>query len=88
MRPISHVVGVSINTVTKLLVDAGNACAAYHEATVRDVKARRVLCDESGRLPTPKPRTSGRPRPHRKMLAMCGPELPLMQTLSNFKLRQ
>ncbi len=46
MRSISRVVGVSINTVTKLLVDAGNACAAYHEATVHDVKSQRVQCDE------------------------------------------
>ena len=46
MRSISRIVGVSINTVTKLLVDAGNACAAYHEKHVRDVKAKRVQCDE------------------------------------------
>ena len=46
MRSISRVVGVSINTVTKLLVQAGEACAAYHDATVRDVKASRIQCDE------------------------------------------
>ncbi len=46
MRSISRVVDVSINTVTKLLVDAGTACAAYHDANVRDVKAKRVQCDE------------------------------------------
>jgi hypothetical protein len=46
MRSISRVVGVSINMVTKLLVDAGNACAAYHNAHVRNVPARRVRCDE------------------------------------------
>jgi len=46
MRSISRVTGVSINTVTKLLVDAGNACAIYHDETVRDVKATRVECDE------------------------------------------
>jgi hypothetical protein len=46
MRSISHVVGVSINTVTKLLVDAGTSCAAYHNAHVQDVPARRVQCDE------------------------------------------
>ena len=46
MRSISRVVGVSINTVTKMLVDAGEACGAYHDATVRDVKAARVQCDE------------------------------------------
>jgi len=46
MRSISRVVGVSINTVTKLLVQAGEACAAYHDETVRNVEARRVQCDE------------------------------------------
>lgn len=46
MRSISRVVDVSINTVTKLLVDAGNACAAYHDEHVRGVKAARVQCDE------------------------------------------
>ncbi|MEM9146468.1 MAG: IS1 family transposase [Pseudomonadota bacterium] len=46
MRSISRTVGVSINTVTKMLVDAGEACAAYHNKTVRDVEARKVQCDE------------------------------------------
>ena len=46
MRAISRTVGVSINTVTKLLVDAGEACAAYHDQTVRGIKSRNVQCDE------------------------------------------
>jgi len=46
MRSISRVVGVSINTVTKLLIDAGEACAAYHDAHVRNVPSKRVQCDE------------------------------------------
>lgn len=46
MRSISRVVGVSINTVSKLLADAGEACEAYHNETVRNVKAKRVQCDE------------------------------------------
>jgi IS1 family transposase len=46
MRSISRITGVSINTVTKLLEDAGKACAAYHDATVRNVKASNVQCDE------------------------------------------
>jgi len=46
MRSISRVVGVSINTVTKLLVDAGLACAAYHDRQVRNVWSKRVQCDE------------------------------------------
>ena len=46
MRAISRVADVSINTVTKLLVDAGNACAAFHDKAVRGVKAKRIQCDE------------------------------------------
>src|SRR5262249_9136395 len=46
MRSISRVADVSLNTVTKLLVDAGSACAAFHDATVRNVKSQRVQCDE------------------------------------------
>jgi IS1 family transposase len=46
MRSISRVCDVSINTVAKLLEDAGEACAAYHWEHVRGVKARRVQCDE------------------------------------------
>jgi len=46
MRSISRVADVSINTVSKLLVDAGKACAAFHDDKVRGVKARRVQVDE------------------------------------------
>jgi transposase-like protein len=46
MRSISRITGVSINTVTKLLENAGKACAAYHDVTVRNVKATYVQCDE------------------------------------------
>jgi len=46
MRSISRVADVSINTVSALLVDAGMACAAHHEETVRNVLAKRIQCDE------------------------------------------
>jgi len=46
MRSISRITGVSINTVSKALIDAGKACAAFHDENVRDVKAARVQCDE------------------------------------------
>ena len=46
MRSISRVVDVSINTVSALLVDAGKACAAHHDATVVGVKAKRIQADE------------------------------------------
>jgi len=46
LRSISRLTGVSINTVNKLLVDAGNACAAYHDDAVRGLKSKRIQCDE------------------------------------------
>ncbi len=46
MRAASRITGVSINTVTKLMVEAGEACAAYHDETVRDVPSSHVQCDE------------------------------------------
>jgi IS1 family transposase len=46
MRAVSRTTGVSINTVSKLLVDAGEACAEYHDKHVREVKAARIQCDE------------------------------------------
>ena len=47
MRSITRITGVSINTVAKLLDDAGDACAAYHHEHVRGIRGhRRVECDE------------------------------------------
>src|SRR5215470_5436223 len=46
MRSVERVVGCSINTVDKLLRDAGEVALAYHDEHVRDVKANRVQCDE------------------------------------------
>ena len=46
MRSISRVADVSINTVAKILADAGEVCATYHDETVRGVKSKRIQCDE------------------------------------------
>ena len=46
MRSVSRVVDVSINTVAKLLSDAGKACAEHHDKAVRGVKAKRIQADE------------------------------------------
>ncbi|GAB0114616.1 IS1 family transposase [Acidisoma sp. C75] len=46
MRSASRIADVSINTVAKLLVDAGAACEAFHNEAVRNVPAKRVQCDE------------------------------------------
>jgi IS1 family transposase len=46
MRSISRIVDVSINTVSKLLVEAGEACLILHDEQVREVSSKRVQCDE------------------------------------------
>ena len=46
MRAITRIEKVGINTVTRLLEDAGEACAAYHDEHVRRVRAPRVQADE------------------------------------------
>ena len=46
LRAISRATNASINTISNLLVDAGEACSAYHDETVRRVRAKRVQVDE------------------------------------------
>jgi IS1 family transposase len=46
MRSVSRLTDTSINTVSKLLVDAGRFCAGFHDAKVRGVKASKVQVDE------------------------------------------
>lgn len=46
MRSISRIADVSINTVTKLLIDAGIACAAYHDINVNSLSCKRIQADE------------------------------------------
>jgi len=46
LRSTSRIVDVSINTVTKLLVEVGKACQDFHNETVIHVKSRRIECDE------------------------------------------
>lgn len=46
LRAVTRITGASINTVTKLLIDAGRACHEFHDRTVRNVAAKRVQCDE------------------------------------------
>lgn len=46
MRSVSRVCDVSINTVAKLLTDAGKVCMAFHDEKVRGLRSRRVQVDE------------------------------------------
>jgi len=45
MRSISRVVGVSINTVSKMLVEAGEACLAC-----RDTNVHGLICERGPHL--------------------------------------
>ncbi|MBI1814115.1 MAG: DDE-type integrase/transposase/recombinase [Deltaproteobacteria bacterium] len=46
MRSVSRLVDVSINTVTRELILAGQACTAFHDQVVRNVNSKRIQCDE------------------------------------------
>jgi IS1 family transposase len=46
LRSCSRLADVSINTVTKLLVDLGAACEKFHDEHVRNVRVRRLQADE------------------------------------------
>jgi len=46
MRSISRVCDVSINTVAKILEDAGKVCMTFHDQSVRNVKSKRLQMDE------------------------------------------
>jgi IS1 family transposase len=46
LRATTRITGKSINTVSKLLVDAGTACAAYQDEVLRNLPCKRVQVDE------------------------------------------
>ncbi len=46
MNSIARIAYVSPNTVAKLLMEAGNACEAFHDREVCNVQSKRAQCDE------------------------------------------
>jgi IS1 family transposase len=46
LRATSRLADVSINTVTKLLVDLGAACSRYHDEHVNNLRLHYIQCDE------------------------------------------
>jgi IS1 family transposase len=46
LRAASRLADVSINTVTKLLLDIGAACEEYQDKALKNLKCRRIQCDE------------------------------------------
>jgi IS1 family transposase len=46
IRSTVRITGVAKNTVIKLLLDLADCCAAYHDRYVRNLKVKRLQCDE------------------------------------------
>src|SRR6266478_747297 len=46
IRAVTRLTGCSKNTVAKLLVEAGHACAAYQDKVLRKLSCKRVQMDE------------------------------------------
>ena len=46
IRSIVRMTGVSKNTIAKLLVELGAACAEYLDKTLVNLKSERIQCDE------------------------------------------
>lgn len=46
IRATVRMTGVAKNTIVKLLVELGDACARYQDATLRNLSSKRVQCDE------------------------------------------
>ena len=46
IRAVARIADVSRNTVTKLLIDAGKACADYQDKALRDLPCSRIEVDE------------------------------------------
>ena len=46
LRSTVQITGFALNTITKLLVELGDACAAYQDEHLRDLPASRIECDE------------------------------------------
>jgi IS1 family transposase len=46
IRSTVRITGIAKNTIARLLGELGCACAGYHNRTVRNLKVRRLQCDE------------------------------------------
>ena len=46
LRATSRLTDVAINSVVKLLIDAGTACSNFQDKTLRNLPCRRIQCDE------------------------------------------
>ena len=46
IRATVRLTGISKNTITRLLVELGDACIDYQDRTLRNLKCKRVQCDD------------------------------------------
>ncbi|HYZ92781.1 MAG TPA: hypothetical protein VFA34_10375 [Actinomycetota bacterium] len=46
MRATARVTGAAFNTVSKLLVELGEACDRYQDEVLRGLNCERIECDE------------------------------------------
>jgi len=46
LRSTVRITGFALNTITKLLIELGDVCAAYQDGHLRDLPASRIECDE------------------------------------------
>lgn len=46
LRATVRMTGIHRTTIQKLLVELGEACAEYQDRTLRNLKCKRVQCDE------------------------------------------
>ena len=46
LRATARLADVSLNTVTKLLVDVGTACEIYQLDTLKNLPCKKIQCDE------------------------------------------
>src|SRR5437899_1652115 len=46
IRATARITGTAKGTILRLLAELGDACWAFHDTAVRDLKTKRVQCDE------------------------------------------
>jgi IS1 family transposase len=46
LRATARLTDTAINTVVNLMIDAGKACSAYQDKAMRNLKCKRLQCDE------------------------------------------
>ena len=46
IRATVRMTGVAKNTIVKLLVELGAACSHYQDETIRNLRCKRIQCDE------------------------------------------